>query len=445
MGNTPPWLQNSGGANPRQQQQPQVDYNTATSHYDNSSSGEDSFTPQMPGQNEGLQAETIPASPGQRLSGGLRAMQNPGMPMGYGGPAPRQQQPPMVNYNQTSGTNGPAMSGVGSDPGTQMSQQTPYEGSPAVTETRASTAGLPDVASGLNTSNLPALQTGLDTSNFAGLNLDFAGADRAGADAAYGAASQYFDQDFGRDRDALQNQLVNQGLTPGSQAYNDQMSLMERGQNQARTGAALQAQGIGHAQSGDMLMRALQTRQQQAAEAGQGANTALAARGALTGEQGQSAGIGLAARGLLGTERQQDADRLYNQSMGVAGLGLQARGQSMGRDTALQSNATQAAAAANAANNQRYGIDTSAQLGLRGLGLQQDNMDFNQLMQLINSSRGGVNMPNFGGVQPLDVTGANQIASSNNNADQNRQAQDRGNLANLGGAAINGLLRYNGY
>jgi hypothetical protein len=85
-------------------------------------------------------------------------------------------------------------------------------------------------------------------------------------------------------------------------------------------------------------------------------------------------------------------------------------------------------------------------LSLRNLGLQQDGMDFQQLMALINGSRQGVNMPNFGGTSPLDVTGANQIASTNNNAQQNRDAADRGALAALGGAALGaGVNYFNGY
>lgn len=337
----------------------------------------------------------------------------------------------------------------GGNPGVSLGSQEAFAGGPEVTLSRANADGLPGLAAGLDLNGMPKLSGGLDTSKFAGLDLDFNDAAKRGADAAYKGATQYFDEDFGRDTQAMRTQLINQGLTEGSAAYNSEMSRLQRGQDQARTGAALQAQQVGHSQAGDMLMRALQSRQQMAAEQGQNAGMALGARGALTGEQLASAGLASNARGQLTGERERDADRMFGQSMGVAGLGMTARGQDMGQNAALQANSTQAAAAANAASNTRYGIDTNRDLSLRGLGLQQDQMDFNQLLQLIGGARGGVNMPNFGGAQPLDVGGANQIASSNNNAQENRDAADRQALANLGATALGnvnwGQIFTNGY
>jgi hypothetical protein len=174
-----------------------------------------------------------------------------------------------------------------------------------------------------------------------------------------------------------------------------------------------------------LLTRALQTRQLQGAEGTQDAAIRLASRGALSGEQ-----FGTMDRGLSG--RGQDLSYL---------LGL--RGQDVGRDTALAGVAAGAAANANAANTSRYGIDTSRDLTLRGLGLQQDQSDFNQLLALINSSRSGVNVPNFGAPAPLDVGSANAIAANNNNAQQNRDAADRGTYANLGATILNGYFNNN--
>jgi hypothetical protein len=53
-----------------------------------------------------------------------------------------------------------------------------------------------------------------------------------------------------------------------------------------------------------------------------------------------------------------------------------------------------------------------------------------------------VNMPNFGGASPLDVGSAYGIASQNNNAQQNRNASDRGALAGLGAAALGAAGNY---
>lgn len=231
------------------------------------------------------------------------------------------------------------------------------------------------------------------------ISTDFSGDAKRASDAAYKGATQYFDEDFGRDRASLESKLANQGFAVGSEGYNNELSRMQRGQDAARENAAYMAQGVGHQQAGDLLMRALAARQ---------------------------SSVG---------ERNNVADRLYNQSMGVAGLKLGRQGQiTQG----------QAAAGGNAAS--RYATDASTQLGLRRLGLDQDTMDFGQLMALTQSARGGVNMPNFGAPQPLDVSGAYQIAGANNNAAQNRAAQDRAGLYGLGAGALGALGSYfNGY
>jgi hypothetical protein len=276
-----------------------------------------------------------------------------------------------------------------------------------------------------DSSQLPSLSTGLDTSGYTPFDTDFAGAANDASDQAYAGLTQYMDEDFGRANNALESKLINQGLTPGTEAFNNEMSLQQRGQNDARMQAAVQAGNIGRSYSGDLLTRALQTRQLQGAEGTQDAAIRLASRGALSGEQ-----FGTMDRGLSG--RGQDLSYL---------LGL--RGQDVGRDTALAGVAAGAAANANAANTSRYGIDTSRDLTLRGLGLQQDQSDFNQLLALINSSRSGVNVPNFGAPAPLDVGSANAIAANNNNAQQNRDAADRGTYANLGATILNGYFNNN--
>lgn len=206
------------------------------------------------------------------------------------------------------------------------------------------------------------------------INTDFSGQAQAGADAAYRGATQFLDKDFATARSALETQLTNQGLQPGSEAWNNAISMMERNQNATRQNAAFQAQGVGHQQAGDLLMRALQSRGQ-----------------------------------------------LFNE-------GATLRGQDLQRYGIDQST-----------NLGRYNTDTSAELARRRLGLDSNSQDFNQLMQLIASSRGGVNMPNFGNPAPLDVTGANSIASSNANAQANRDAQNRAILAQLGGTALSNI------
>jgi hypothetical protein len=104
-----------------------------------------------------------------------------------------------------------------------------------------------------------------------------------------------------------------------------------------------------------------------------------------------------------------------------AGLGLGARGQDIGAATS------------------KYGTDTASQLALRRLGLDENSQEFQQLLAMIASARGGVNMPNFGTPAPLDVTGANSISSANRNNQLAREASDRAGLYQLGGAALGAI------
>lgn len=331
--------------------------------------------------------------------------------------------------------------GSEASPGVQIGQVATWEGGPALTQTRTDATGLPTLAGGMNTTGMPKLADGLDTSGFADFDDDFAGASQQGARDAYAGATQFMDEDFGRESDAARNRLINQGLQPGTEAYDREMALLSRGQNEARTQAAFRAQQVGHQQAGDLLTRALDTRRLQGLEAGQDASTRLASRGMLGQEQGQDAATRLASRGALMGERSQDADRLNNQSSQLAQLLLAARGQDYGRANA-QDAAMGAASSANAsAAVARENMAMQSELERRRLGLSQDSMDFSQLMQLLQASRGGVNVPNFGSPSPLDVGGAYGIASNNNNAQQNRDATDRASYANLGAAAINGIAR----
>lgn len=206
------------------------------------------------------------------------------------------------------------------------------------------------------------------------LDTDFTAASQRGADAAYRGATQFLDKDFGTARAALETRLTNQGLQPGSEAWNNAVSMMERNQNATRENAAFQAQGIGHQQAGDYLTRALQARSQ------------------LFGEGATTRGQDLQRYGID-----------QNTSLG------------------------------------RYNTDTSAELARRRLGLDEGSQNFGQLAQLIALSRGGVNMPNFGSPAPLDVGGANQIASANANAQAARDASNRASLAGLGASALSGI------
>lgn len=231
-----------------------------------------------------------------------------------------------------------------------------------------------------------------DMTGLPGIDTDFTGAAARGADAAYQGATQFMDQDFEQDRQALEAKLVNQGFSRGTEAFDREMEQLTRGQNAARQSAAFQAQGVGHQQAGDLLLRALQS------------------RGALGGERERAAEREIAQ---LLARSGQDLSR-YGIDVGAI---LNRRGQDIGV----------------------YNTDTSAELARRGLGLSEDNQGFQQLMALIAASRGGVNMPNFGAASPLDVSSAYGIANSNRNGRLAREASDRAGLYGLGAAALGGI------
>lgn len=163
-----------------------------------------------------------------------------------GNPAARGGGPPVVPGGNSGGFLGGARPGSppanpGSPPGTAAPAR-PGDGATAPPgDTWDANLGL---------DGLPAIDT------------DFTGAARAGADAAYRGATQFMDEDFKRERQSNEARLLSQGLQPGSEAYETAMARMERGQNATRQNAAYQAQGVGHQQAGDLLLRALQARQQ---------------------------------------------------------------------------------------------------------------------------------------------------------------------------------------
>lgn len=259
-------------------------------------------------------------------------------------------------------------------------------------------------AFGPNGPNITTSNVDPSNPNFASLNTDFSGDAQRAGDAFYKGATQYFEPDFARDTSALQTQLINQGFAPGSEGYNTQLDLLRRNQDQARTGAAAGAVSAGNQQAQNEFLQALQARQEQFGEAG------------------------------------NVADRAYNQSAGIAGLGLGARGQDIG----LQGSMAGLAASRENAGASRYNADLQHQIQLQQLGLQANGQNFDQVMSLMGGARGGVNMPNFGNPQPLDVTGAGSLANQSTMLGNQATAARNAGLYGLGAAALSGLGSYFG-
>ena len=86
------------------------------------------------------------------------------------------------------------------------------------------------------------------------------------SDAAYKNATQYLDPQYQQSNAQLANRLANQGITQGSEAYNNAMLNAGNAQQQAYESARNQAYGQGMIGAQQQSQQALQNRQQQISE-----------------------------------------------------------------------------------------------------------------------------------------------------------------------------------
>jgi hypothetical protein len=237
--------------------------------------GAQGFTPM------GSEAMSPPVAPTAMLKGGGVATADGSSGLGRGDPAmpatgPMAGNPAMASYISSSAPAGGAVSAT-KPPGVAATKPNPL-GMAAIASGNGGTGASPG---DFSVDMSPADMSGLPP-----INTDFSGQAQRGADAAYAGATQFFDEDFTRDTDALENRLINQGFARGSEAFNEEMGRLQRGQMAARTGAAFTAQGVGHQQAGDLFNRSV------------------------------------TARGALGGEAERAAERRFLQQLGIANLGL---------------------------------------------------------------------------------------------------------------------------
>lgn len=215
---------------------------------------------------------------------------------GKGGSAPSAPDPWVVAQSTTAANNAAAqfnkalnLNNYSNPFGSQQSTQVgtdPATGAP-IYNTNISASG---PLQGLINSSMSAAGNGsTQVSNalfgLGGLNTQLAGlnssidpnaaqlAGQRGQDAAYAAQTQYLDPRFSQGQTSLESQLANQGLTPGSQAYDNAMKNFNLSKNQAYSDAANQSILTGQQIGTQMLQNELATAGQKANLLGQqGAN-----------------------------------------------------------------------------------------------------------------------------------------------------------------------------
>lgn len=242
-------------------------------------------------------------------------------------------------------------------------------------------------------------------------------------------------------REQLNTQLINQGLRPGTEAYNTAMQQQSQRENDLLSQASLQGINL------DMAARQQGLAEQQALGgfANQAALQQFGAGQQATQAYNQAVQQNM-AMGLSAAEAQNRASQqLYGQQMGVQQLANAALSQN--QQTALAQQQADLAA-----QNQRFNQalqaaqfgNVAAQQSLQQqLGLY--NQPLNQITALM--SGGQIQMPQFQGYQGANVSAAPifqagqaqaQDAMARYNAEQARLNMITGGLFQLGSSALGG-------
>lgn len=228
-----------------------------------------------------------------------------------------------------------------------------------------------------------------------------------------------------QDRRAMETQLANQGITQGSEAWNNAQTQMGQKENDARTQASLQGINLGMAQQGQNFGQSVQ-----------GINTGLAQQGQQYGQQYGNINQGMAQQGqqygqqmgnlnnIMAQQGQQYGQQANNigLNMGQYSQGLQ--GQNQAFNQGLQS-----AQFGLGQQNQAYGQAANN----LGMNMQQQAQGFNQSGQNIAQ-----NMAQQGQQWNQGIQGQDQYFNQSNAARQ-QALQEQAYLRNLPLNELNAL------
>jgi hypothetical protein len=247
------------------------------------------------------------------------------------------------------------------------------------------------------------------------LGLDPTLLNQQATDALYKANTQYLDPQFAQSQAKMESQLANQGITRGSEAYNNAMLNFNNQKQQAYTDARNQAIGQGTAAAQGLFGMGLQGAQfgntslgqqfgqnvtaQQLANASAGQNNANAQTnmGLTNAALGQQFGQNVTSANFANAAQQQ----AYNQAQGNAQFQNAAQAQQYGQNLSDMQ-------AQNTAVGQRFGMDTSNQASTNNAQTQQynaamanANLNNQQLSQLYNQQLQSGQMSNAASNQQL--------------------------------------------
>ena len=258
------------------------------------------------------------------------------------------------------------------------------------------------------------------------LGLDPTLLNQQAVDALYKANTQYLDPQFAQSQAKMESQLANQGITRGSEAYNNAMLNFNNQKQQAYTDARNQAIGQGTAAAQGLFGMGLQ--------GAQFGNTAL---GQQFGQNVTAQQLANASAGQNNANAQTN-QQLYNAALGQQfGQGLQSA--QFGNQAVGQNNATALANAqfANTAQQQmtdqqlaRAGFANSAQAQLYGQNASDMAAANAAQQQAVDVNLGLANFKNTAQGQQFGQNLTNQQANNAGTAQQYSMIANNQQLAN---------------
>jgi hypothetical protein len=318
--------------------------------------------------------------------------------------------------------------------------------------TGLNTTGLPQQVSGVNFGALPQQVSGLNYNALPQMPGSPNQVDQQVANALYNSATSFLNPQWQQNAQNLQDQLSQQGIPVGSQAWTNAMTQFSNAQNQAYGNALNNAVAQGAAQGGTNYGLALQGVQTGvntqvanaglANQAGQFGLNSQVANAALANQAGQ---FGLSAQGL----NSQIANTGAQTQLAEQGLNSQIANQAFQNQLGAQ---TQNAAVANqAASTNLAQQQANAQLeqNARQQQIQEQTYLYNQPLNEAIALMGGgqiqgpslVNTPQTN-IQPTNVLGAYALQNQAQEYNYGQQMANNnamlGGLFGLAGAGLNG-------